>query len=391
MEHPFLFSRFKIKSSRDIAAIRKLGLSEVIVIPAYSDIEVAPAAAPEQGNSSDESVEALWRQKKERIDQAQRYRNRRNSVFQHYQQRSQAVRKIARDLINQPANAIHVANDFIETLALEFEDQGDLLLNLVNLNGSAHSFYNHSVNVTILSLMLAKAEGLRGDSLRRIGMGALLHDIGKVEVPASILNKPGSLSHAETEIFQRHTVFGRKLIERVRYFPGEILDIVDHHHEFLDGTGYPHRKSGEKIPHGARLVAVADTYDALCNPRARLDALTPKTALAIMYTRYKNKLDTHLVERFIREIGVYPPGTVVKLSDGGIGLVVTADALHPLRPEVLLYNPDIPSEQALIVNLKEHNDLTVREVVPPQEHPRRIYSYLGIENRLGYFVERRPS
>jgi HD-GYP domain-containing protein (c-di-GMP phosphodiesterase class II) len=209
-------------------------------------------------------------------------------------------------------------------------------------------------------------------------------------MPAQITNKRGKLNGAETELLRRHPALGRRLAERVGTLPLSVLDIIEQHHEFLDGTGYPLRASGEDIPYAARLVAVANSYDGLCNPGNPADALAPKAALAIMYTQYKNKLDPRLVERLIRTIGIFPPGTVVRLSDGGIGLVVTADPKAPLRPEILLYNPDIPKEQALILDLKEHRELSVLEVLPPHEHPAQIYRYLGIEERIGYFVERRP-
>jgi hypothetical protein len=174
------------------------------------------------------------------------------------------------------------------------------------------------------------------------------------------------------------------------HLPGRVLDIIEQHHEFLDGTGYPKGRSGEQIADSVRLVAVANTYDNLCNPPNLAEALTPKAALATMFTRFKNKLDGNLIERFIRTMGIYPPGTVVKLNDGSIGLVVTVDPDASLRPEVLLYNPDIPRDEALIVDLRENLDLAVEGVLSPKEHPSRIYEYLRIEERLGYFVERRP-
>lgn len=390
-EHPFLFSKFKIKSERDIAAIKQLGLTEVEVIIEYSDVEMPDAPpANHPAEEAQASFDALWRRKAERINRASQYRNRRDKVFQRYQEKAMAVRKIAKELRGQPANAVREADGFIDSLAVDFEHQGDLLTNLVNLSGPEHSFYNHAVNVTILSLMLASAEGLRGDKLRQVGVGALLHDIGKIEIPTQITNKRGRLTSVEAEIMKRHPILGRKLAERIKAMPPAVLDIIEQHHEFLDGAGYPHRISGDEIAYPARLVAVANVYDELCNPRHNADALTPKAALAAMYAKYKNKLDTKVVERFIRTIGIYPPGTVVRLSDGSIGLVVTADAKAPLRPEILLYNPDIPREQALILDLKEYRELSVLEVLPPKEHPSQIYEYLGIEARLGYFIERRP-
>jgi hypothetical protein len=166
-EHPFLFSRFKIKSDKDIAAIRQLGLTHIDVILEFSDVELPEEAATGVPEEPGDSLQALWRRKREQVSRASQYRNRRNNVSKRYHEKAMAVRKIARDLTSQPANAIREAHGFVESLAVDFESQGDLLTNLVNLSGWEHSYYNHSVNVAILSLMLAAAEGHTGASCAR--------------------------------------------------------------------------------------------------------------------------------------------------------------------------------------------------------------------------------
>jgi HD-GYP domain-containing protein (c-di-GMP phosphodiesterase class II) len=188
-KHPFLFSRFKIRSEQDIAAIKQLGLAEITVIPELSDFEMTdrlPSASLEE----EQALETLWLDKQEHINRANHYRDRRFLVHQRYHQKASEVRKIAKELKIQPANAIHHADTVIDNLASEFENQGDLLTNLVNLGTGEHNFYNHSINVTILSLLVASTEGLRGDELRQVGIGALLHDIGKIEIPRSLSDFP---------------------------------------------------------------------------------------------------------------------------------------------------------------------------------------------------------
>jgi len=388
-QHPFFLSKFKIKSNNDISAIKQLGLTEVTIFPEYSDVQLGDLSGSSAPQVTENKIDELWEKKNQQVKQARLYRDQRKKLVAQYNQQALKVRTIANDLKSKPANAIHDAEEIVEGLASLFDDQEDLFTNLINLGTGEHTFYNHSINVTILSLILGSAEGVKGDSLRQLAMGALLHDVGKIKVPNQILVKQTKLTRPEKELLQLHTTMGRKLTERVKTLPPMALDIIDQHHEMLDGSGYPHKLSADRISQLVRIVTVANVYDNLCNPHNPANALTPKAALATMYTRYQNKLDKALVARLIQTIGVYPPGTVVRLNDESIGLVIAVDPNERLKPELLLYNPDIPYSQALIVDLKEHDGLTVQDVLRPGEYPSRIYEYLRIDERIGYYVDKR--
>ena len=215
-----------------------------------------------------------------------------------------------------------------------------------------------------------------------------MHDIGKIEVPGSIKVKKTALTPAEEKVMQRHTITGRALVERVRDMNREVLDIIDKHHEFLDSSGYPQRLDGDKLSKLVRIVTIVNLYDNLCNPTDPKTAMTPKNALATLYKHYQNKLDNDLVKQFIGLLGVYPPGTVVKLNDDGIGLVISANSQSSLRPGVLIYDPDTPKEQAMILDLSEHPDVQILEALRPGDFPPEIHSYLGIQERIGYMMEK---
>ena len=391
-KHPFLFSKFKITSKADILIIKQLGLKEVTVFPDQSDIELAHQSQKESSSPAAESKELAderWKEKNAKLENADKYRKRRSSVAKKYNEQAAKVRKLTHELKTEPANAIRDAAGLVDGLASEFEEQGEILTNLVNLGAGAHTMYNHSINVTVLSLSLAATRGIQGDELRHLARGALLHDVGKVELPGPVLNKTTALNKAEQGVFMQHASLGRKLCELVEGMPQAVLKIIELHHEYLDGTGYPHRKKGSDIPELVKIVAVANTYDNLCNPRDPSKALTPKIALATMYSKFKDKLDNEIVQTFISTLGVFPPGSVVGLNDESIGLVVSVDPHDMLNPEVLLYNPEIPPLQALIINLKEHDDLKIVKVLKPGEYPKRVYEYLGIEERIGFMTSKK--
>lgn len=390
-KHPFLFARFKLTNAKDIQTIKGLGLEQVTVIPAKSDRDAISKPVPKTDQLPPQDTDKMVADKQESVSKAQGYRDRHNSVAAKYREQSEKMKQIAKALNSEPANALHDADEVVEGLAAEFEGSENLLTNLVNLGSGEHSFYNHNVNVTVLSLMLGSAIGLKGEALRQLAMGALFHDIGKITLPSQIVSKMGPLTTPEVNVLRQHPTQGRKLTERIRNLPQIAAAIIEFHHEFLDGSGYPHGIGGARIPKQVQIVSICNLYDNLCNARMPKDSLTPKVALAVMFKRYKGKLDDKLLQTFIHTMGVYPPGSVVQLNDDSIGLVVAVNPKALLRPELLLYNPEVPKKEALIVNLEDHPELDVVNVLKPGEYPSRIYEYLGIEERLGYFVDSRKN
>ena len=392
-KHPFLFSKFKITSKADIAVIKQLGLTEVTVFPGQSSkpVEVVeePAAKPEAIEST-KVAENKWKAKNSKLEQADKFRKKRSKIAKKYKEHAAKVRKMTHELKTEPANAIHNAAELVESMAAEFDTDNDLLTSLVNLGAGQHTLYNHCINVTILSLSLASVRGIRGESLRLLARGAILHDVGKVELPGPILTKTTKLTAPEAAVYRQHSQIGRRLCELVEETPKEVLEIIELHHEYLDGSGFPHQKKSKELSELTKIVCIANTYDNLCNPRNPAETMTPKIALATMYSKYKGKLDHELVQCFISTLGVFPPGSVVQLNDGSIGLVICVDPHQMLKPEILLYHPDIPPLQALIVDLKEQSDLTIEKVLKAGEYPSRVYEYLGVEQRLGVMASAMP-
>ncbi|WP_097458639.1 HD-GYP domain-containing protein [Mangrovitalea sediminis] len=392
-DHPFLFRSFKIRSQRDINIIQGLGLETVTVYPGRSDIKVpkpAEDAPVEEVAAAEDEQEQLWDEKRNRIEKASYYRLRRQKVYNQYKESAKRVKRFTQNLQQAPANAVRDAAEIIDDMAAAFEQDGNVLMNLINLSSADFSLYHHALNVTVLSLSLGSAMGMRNEELRHLGMGAVLHDVGKIAVPVKILHKKGKLTHAEQGILDSHPLLGTRLAQRIQDLPKIAVDAIEKHHELLDGSGYPRGKDCGALSIHAQIVAIANLYDNLCNPADSSHALTPKSALAVLYAKYRERLDSKLIERFVHTLGVYPPGTVVRLSDDSVGLVVTVDPQALLRPTVLLYNPDIPKTEALMIDLQQYPDLEVADVLKPGDYPARIYDYLGVKERVGYFFEERP-
>ncbi|MAM89678.1 MAG: hypothetical protein CME36_20455 [unclassified Hahellaceae] len=388
-QHPFLFRRFKIKTLDEIHIIQSLGFSVVKVIPERSSAEpkaAAPESRPEAATS--ETSSTMWAKKKHRIEQAEQFRNRRSELAERYKEAVKRVKTFTQDVNSAPANAIRDADEVIDSMIGGFQEEGTLVMNLINLSDANFSLYNHALNVTVLALSLGRAMHMQPEELRQLGLGALLHDIGKVDVPGHILHKRGKLTPSEEKILESHPLLGSRLAQRIKLLPKVTVAAIEQHHEMLDGTGFPGRLKDDDIGLAGRIVAIANLYDDLCNPSDFSKALSPKAALAILYARYRNRLDNTLVERFIYTMGVYPPGTIVQLNDDSVGLVVAIVPGALLKPTVLLYNPDIPSKDALLLDLQLYNDLSIEGILKPGEYPPRIYEYFGMKERLAYFYDR---
>lgn len=194
----------------------------------------------------------------------------------------------------------------------------------------------HSLNVCVLSITFGRAIGLNTQDLNTLGLGALLHDIGKMQVPLEVLNKPGKLTESEFEIMKSHPQKGYEMLSKDNSISAEVLNIVKSHHERLNGKGYPDNLTEENISYFTKIVSITDVYDAVTSDRVYHDGMTPHEALKNMYEWMPNNFDRELIQLFIKTIGIYPVGSVVELKTGHIGLVVKLNQDNRLKPVVML-------------------------------------------------------
>lgn len=158
----------------------------------------------------------------------------------------------------------------------------------------------------------------------------------------------------------------------------------------MDGKGFPAKLSGDKISPLSRIVAVADAYDNLCNKSEDAKPCTPHEALRHMFSQLRSKLDNQFLAMFIRNLGVYPPGTLVQLSNGAIGMVASTNLQKSARPGVLIYHPDIPKREALVIDLLLEEDLEIKKTLRPEELPREVFVYLSPSRQINYYAETVP-
>ncbi len=226
--------------------------------------------------------------------------------------------------------------DISETILLDIIEQQKNLVQLTDIRLHDTYTFAHSVNVAILSALLGVLQKLPKEDLLKLTLGGLLHDLGKITVPHEILTKPGHLSDDEWSLMQGHPDAGRQRLKKM--FPNDILlsTIALQHHEHIDGSGYPNHLQGEQIHRYARIVAIADVYDALTSVRPYKRAYTPSVAHRIMTTCSPGHFDLELLQLFFDNVAIYPVGTIVK-TQLGYAIVKEVEFGHTQTPIVRVF------------------------------------------------------
>jgi putative nucleotidyltransferase with HDIG domain len=395
MNHPFLFNSLKIRNAKQIQALRAAGIREVVYIPARSDGEPLPAAAAgsapvvavEPAAQTDPELEAMWREKAAR---RQRVAERRAAIAQCEQRFAKsvgAVKSLLKGLFARPQESVGQAKALVSDMVDSLMTEKEVVIHLMSCKLGDENAYYHALNVTVLALLLAKEAGLTAEEMRALGLGCLLHDIGKERVPSQILLKRTPWTAAEHHFYQQHVVYGVEAAQRLPDLPPGAMEVIACHHEMMDGSGYPGRLTAERIGKLARIAAIVNTYDNHCNRINPVDSLTPAEALAYMFKHQRQQFDPLLLKLFIRCLGVYPPGSIVQLDNDAIGMVVSVNPDRLLQPTVLLYDAAIPKEEAVFIELDEAPDLAIVKTLRPAELKPAVYEYLNPRARVSYFLE----
>ncbi|GHD78590.1 HD-GYP domain-containing protein [Vogesella fluminis] len=331
--HPFFRKRFQIKSDTEIAKIIEAGIHE-IYIDTEKGLDVSHARSVDEVNASlqQQMIEAVTGKPApaitlsfaEELGRANRIKSQAHAL----------VRTVMQDVRLGRAVELEQVEPMIESITESVLSNSGALLTLLRIKNKDDYTFLHSVSVGTLMIAFCHSVGMDTDTIHLAGLGGILHDTGKALVPDEILNKPGRLTEAEFDIIKRHPRDGFDILSRTEGI-GEIpLDITLHHHERVDGSGYPHRLNGDTISTLAKMAAIVDVYDAITADRCYHKGMAPTDALRKIFEWSKYHFDPKLVQAFMRCVGIYPVGTLVLLESGKLGVVIEQHHSNLLTPKI---------------------------------------------------------
>ncbi|MEL7325452.1 MAG: HD-GYP domain-containing protein [Pseudomonadota bacterium] len=389
-DHPFLLNSFKIKDQEQVEMIRHLGVKFVYFNSDQSDASPLPANQPQaevkQDHALDLEAQKLWQEKQKRIEKLSAYRRRVIQCEKEFERSLARMRSVMTKIRNRPADAVGEAKQLIDDIVEKLMCDDNVTLHLMNGKNEFEDIYFHSLNVAVIAMMIGRAKGYSAEQLKALSFAALFHDMGKIKIPTAILRKQVPLSEPESNYLKLHTKYGLDMANQIEGFPESAKTVIVQHHELRDGSGYPEGLKGDEIDELAQVIIVANAFDNLCHTPVAAEQKIPYTALSHLYKNCKHLYKEENLNILIKFMGVFPPGTVVQLSNNMVGLVISVNASHLLFPNVLVYDPAVPRTQAPIIDLAS-KDIKIVNAIHPSKLPEKIKEYLNPRSRISYFFD----
>ena len=326
-ETPFIFQGFQISDEDTLAELKQLCKQVVIDVQKSSVLtkHASYLASPEHTSIKEKALTNPVCFERELNTAEKIFHNSKQSlqsVHQHIQSTSKLEFKVIQDLVQDCIKSINRNESALTWLS--------------QIKSTQNYLTEHALRVLVIAIKFGKALELDEQKLNYLGLSSLLYDIGNLQIPNELLTKAGRLNVEERKIVRQHTVKGYEFLQGHEDVHEEVRLVALQHHERIDGKGYPQGLTSDKISDLSKIIAIVDSYDALTSDRSYKTATSPMNALKRIYETRGLQFDRLLVEQFINHIGIYPPGYIAELNSGHVGIILSNEDNHKLRPKILI-------------------------------------------------------
>jgi putative nucleotidyltransferase with HDIG domain len=373
-EHPFLRGSFLLTDPNDLAALKACGIGDVWIDPARQQsvkdaaVPAAPgASAPLTATPPDTAIQPH----SPVISMAQEVARAKRICLAAKGEVSDMLQAARLGKAIDPRTTLPL----VDEIAASVERQPVALLSVARLKTHDDYTYLHSVAVCALMVALARQLEMDEAQVRLAGVGGLMHDLGKSVMPLEVLNKPGKLTDAEFATMKRHPAAGAEILRAGGAAP-EVQDIALHHHEKMDGSGYPDRLAGEHISVLARMGAICDVYDAVTSQRAYKQPWDPAGAMHQM-AKWEGHFDRRLFNAFVKSVGIYPVGSLVRLASQRLAVVTEPGSESLLKPTVKAFF-SLRANEPVAVQTIDLSAPGCRDAIAGPEDPRK-WGFKGLD------------
>jgi len=402
--HNFIRSKFLIESPRVIDELRAAGIERVVVdlekstipFPAPPDIDfqrserpsgtISPATQAADVPARD-PLESAPPSMKEALLRGAEMRRRQEAAEQAHTAALQETQFVLKNMLAAGPEVAARTREFVGN-AVSTVLADDATLHLLSGRQSEASLRFHSLQVMTLGLLTGKRMGLSETELQDLATAAIFHDTGISRLQDSVRMAAGGGNRIEQEAYQSHVLYSVEMAKGSSAVSKSALAAILTHHEAFNGSGYPKKLTGDAIPLLGRILAVADRYDYLVNPQSSPLGMTPAEALARLFQQEGARFDKQVLHAFAKSIGIYPPGSIVQLSDGRYGIVIGVNTEALMCPSVLVYEPTVSKGQAPVLDLLETADVNIKNCVAAAMVPKDVLDYLNPRGRVAYFYSR---
>ena len=399
IETPFMFQGFEVQTEEQVLELQKH--CQWVII----DTEKGADFDPSKGNIGEyqkriktlededaeiqKKIQALTNIQDEEDKKRKPYPD--NVTFEDELTRAKEIEIEAREIMTKTIDDVskgnkidmELANKAVGKMVDSIIRNPDALVCLSQLKDVNEYTALHSIRTAIIALAFGRHLALSRDELAVVGMGALLHDVGMARLPKEILEKPGGLSVEEFKTMSKHVQWGVEILQESGGVSQGVIEMVEQHHERGDGSGYPTKRTGKMISPAGAIAGIVDVYDAITSDRHYSGGLSAEDALKRMYEWRKKDFKAQMVEEFIKCMGIFPIGSLVELSTGAIGVVITINRARRLKPKValVLTASGTPFSHRFIADLsderyKGEEELKIKRVLPSGTHGINPMEYI---------------